>query len=65
MLRYLKALVKLMQALLGKSRSLGVVVSRDSSFACFRVGGKYMASDFDWKVSEPVCMMMPKCTKCL
>ncbi len=50
--RYLKDLVKLMRTLLGKSRSSGVVAFEDTSFACFRVGGEYMASDFERRVFD-------------
>ena len=63
--RYLKDLVKLMRTLLGKSRSSRMVAFEDSSFACFRVGGKYMASDFERRVFDPVCIMRPKRAKCL
>ncbi len=58
--RYLKDLVKLMRTLSGKSGSSGMVAFEDSSFASFRVGGKYMASDFEQRVFNPVCMMRPK-----
>jgi hypothetical protein len=62
---YLKDLVKLIRVPLGKSKSSGVVAFEESSFACFKVGGKFMASDFDRRVFDPVCIMRPKQAKCL
>jgi hypothetical protein len=40
-----------------------MVVFRDLSFACCRVGGKCMTSDVDWRVLNTVCIMRLKCEK--
>jgi len=37
----------------------------NSSFACLRLEGKNIASDFDLIFDDPRCIMRPKGVKCL
>jgi hypothetical protein len=36
-----------------------------SSFACLRLDGKNIASDFDLVLGDPRCIIKPKRAKCL
>ena len=45
--------------------SLGKMLFSKSCLACLSDAGKNMASDFDFTVFDPRCMMSPKREKCL
>ena len=63
--RYLNLFTKCIFLFPGSEMSSGSIFLSKSSRACFRLGGKYMASDLDFVVSDPKCKIRPNRAKCL